>query len=218
MSNDTLAAEKRSETGRRACRRLREQGKIPAVLYGRQQEVVSLCVSQDSMDALLRSDAHVVQLGLDGQEESALIKDVQYDHLGDTVLHVDFTRVSMTEELEVSIQITSKGEAPGLEKGGILEQPLRELTIRCLASNIPSSLVVDISGLEIEDSLRLSDIPLPEGVTTDEDPGLTVFMVTQPREEEEEAEVEGGELDEAAGTEPEVIARGKEDEEAGEEK
>lgn len=215
MSTETLVVEKREATGRQVSNRLRREGRIPAVLYGRKQEVLHLTVSGEDLLKILRQDTQIVELQVGEGKEAAQIKEVQYDAMGDSLLHVDFARISLTEEVEVNVSITHRGTAPGVVAGGTLDQALRELPVKCLPGNVPTVIVVDISGLQLEDSLRIADLVLPEGVRADEDPELVVFHVATPREEEEEEAAEVAA--EGAPAEPEVIGRTREPEEGEEE-
>jgi large subunit ribosomal protein L25 len=211
MSTEALAVEKREVTGRRACARLRQESKIPAVLYGRKQDVLHLTVTEDQLRNVLRHDAQIVELQVDGGKETVLIKEVQYDFLGDRVLHVDFARISLTEEVEVTVTLTPRGECAGVAKGGVLSQLLRDLRVKCLPTNIPVAIPVDVSKMDIDQVLRISDLSLPEGVRSAESSDVVVFQVSPPRAEEEEA------VPEEAPTEPEVIGRVREEAEGEEE-
>jgi len=217
MSTETLVVEKREATGRQVSSRLRREGQVPAVLYGRKQDVVHLTVSQEDLMRVLRQDTQIVELQVGEDREAAQIKEVQYDSLGDALLHVDFTRISLTEEVEVSVSITTRGTSPGMEAGGVLDQTMRELQVKCLPANVPTSIVVDVSGLEMDAILRIADLVLPDGVRTEEDPEQVVLHIAQPREEEEEEEEVAEVAVEGAPAEPEVIGRTREPEEGEEE-
>tara|TARA_B100000949_G_scaffold202633_1_gene191213 strand:- start:262 stop:909 length:648 start_codon:yes stop_codon:yes gene_type:complete len=202
MEEVALAVEKRTETGRRACRHLRNSGMTPANLYGHGGENVAIKANTDLLVEWVRSDAQILSLDLEGQEEIVLIKEVQFDHLGDDVLHVDFTRVAMDEEITVTVSIDTKGRAPGVElDDGVLGQPLRDLEVICLPGNVPNSIIVDISELQLQDSVSVGDLELPEGVRSEVDPLLMVIQVNPPIEEEEEE----GEEDLETPIEPELI-------------
>jgi large subunit ribosomal protein L25 len=205
MSTEALTVERREVTGGRGCARLRQENKIPAVLYGRKQDVLHLTVTEDQLRHVLRHDAQIVELQVDGGKETVLIKEVQYDFLGDRVLHVDFARISLTEEIEVTVTLTPRGDCAGAAKGGVLSQLLRELRVKCLPTNIPAAIPVDVSKLEIDQLLRISDLTLPEGVRSAESSDVVVFQVSPPREEEEAVAPT-----EEAPTEPELIKRERE--------
>lgn len=200
MGMAKLVVEKRVERGRLACRKLRRTGKVPAVLYGRGQEVIPVSVAMGDLRTVLRFETPIVELELDERRENVLIKDVQYDFLGEEVLHVDFTRVSMDEEVQISVPIEARGRPVGLEEGGVMEQTIKELQVNCFPNNIPTSLSLDVSALKIGDSLHVRDLVLPPGVRTEVSPDLVVFLVDRPREEEVAAVTEEKER-----LEPELI-------------
>jgi large subunit ribosomal protein L25 len=204
---ETLKVELRSTLGKRNNRRLRRSGHIPAVLYGHGQDSVSLAVPKSAIEGALRHHSRLVDLA-GAANESALISDIQWDTFGLEVLHVDFTRASADERIEVEVSIELKGQAAGAKEGGIVEQVLREVQIECPAGSIPEKLVLNISNLALGGSLMCKDLSLPEGATllTDEDE-MIVHCVT-PRDEEEGAGI-------GEGAEPELIGRkeGEEEEE-----
>jgi len=200
---EALNVEVRSERGKRESRRLRRDGKIPAILYGHGQESVSLSVSHEQFAAALRHHSRLVELK-GGVSESALIRETQWDTFGTEVLHVDFARVSADERIEVQVSIELRGEAPGLKDGGVIQHLLHEVEIECLATSIPESIQVRIIKLNKGDEITAAQLTLPEGVKLLSDPELVVVQCVEPVEEIE-TEL-GGE-----GAEPEVIGRKAED-------
>jgi large subunit ribosomal protein L25 len=206
-----LSVEKRSETGSTACRGLRSQGRIPGILYGHQEETVPLVLSRDSLEAVLREGLRALDLDLEGRSVRVILKEVQYDPLGESILHVDFARISRDELLSLAVKIHLQGMAKGVKEGGLLVQHLPEVEIQCSADSIPEKLTVRVDSMEVGDTLRLRDIPLPEGVGTSQDPETVVAAVRSGEEEEEAPAEPGEEL-----KEPEVItAREKKEEEEG---
>jgi len=210
-----LAASKRERLGTRYSRRLRRDGQLPAVVYGHQQDPLHITLNASDFVEHLHAGAHLLEVRTDGQTETCLIKDVQYDHLGNEIIHVDLTRIDLHEEVTVSIPLTLRGKdrSPGAKApNSIVEQPIVDLEIRCLAVNIPDHVDVDISAMELGSVLLVKDLKLPEGVTTTHDPEAVVVSIQETREVVEAAL--GGE---AAGAEPEVITerKPKEGEEAG---
>ncbi len=193
-------------------RRLRKQALVPAVLYGRKQGNVLLSLHRDEIEKLIHAHTAIVQVIWDGQSDSTQIRDVQYDALGDHVLHVDFLRISLTELVTVSVPVETHGDAPGVAAGGLLELRLHELEVTCLPTAIPERLRVEVGMLEIADDLRVGQVEFPEGVTPTADADAVVVVVSPPVGEEEEEEEEGL-LGEAA-AEPEVIGRVAGEEEA----
>lgn len=205
-----LSAQTRPHTGRSAVKKLQTQGAVPAVIYGGKEKPQSLQVSRREIQTLLShavGENILVDLEISDQGTTtnrlALIQEVQHNPLGGAVLHVDFHAVSADEKLQASIPIEALGEAAGVKSyGGILEQNIRALEVECLPKDLPEILTVDISNLNIGDSIHVKDIPLPAGVTALADPGLTVFLVAAPTVEEEKPAEE-------APTAPEVIKEKK---------
>jgi len=199
-----------------AAKRMRRDGMIPATLYGGGREARSIAVSPRSLIEILRSDTgqnSILSLKVgDGAEQTALIHEYQVDPVSSRLLHADFKRIAMDVEVEVAVPVEVVGEARGvkLEKG-ILDQVIRELQVRCLPAAIPDNFVVDVTELEIGDSLHVFDIEIPEGVEVLTDGDETLLSVAPPAAEEvvEEEEVEDllGEM-----AEPELIGKGGEEE------
>jgi large subunit ribosomal protein L25 len=201
MAAVTLNAKARPERGTRAARRLRQSGRVPAVLYGHEQENVTLSVPGETIRHIVHQGAKLVDLQGD-VSESALIRQVQWDTLGIEVLHIDLYRVSAGERVEMSVAVVLRGEAPGAKTGGVVEHVLHEVEIECPVTSLPDRLEININHLALGDSIFAREIPLPEGarLLTDEDL-LVVHCV----------EVKGVDLEEVAGApeagEPEVIGR-----------
>jgi large subunit ribosomal protein L25 len=207
----SLVATSRNESGSQATRKLRRKGLVPAVLYGHKEATVHLSLNLDEFTKALRHGARVVDLKTEGgKDEKALIRDLQWDHLGKSLLHVDFARVSLDERIHVTVRLELRGTAPGVNSGGVLDQPLHELEIECLAISIPETIRVNIGELQLGGIIHVKDLTLPEGVTAKEDPDAIVVHVTTPAEEAEPGSIpEGG-----GSAEPEVIGKAKEDEES----
>jgi large subunit ribosomal protein L25 len=210
---DTLKAEPRNTFGKRNNVRLRRAGRLPAVLYGHGEAAVNLTLAADQVEASLRHGAKVVDL--DGAATGkALLQDVQWDTFFHHVLHVDLLRVVAGEKVTVEVPIELKGEAPGAAQGGVIEQVVHSIEIECPLDVLPERLHISIKNLQINGHLTAKDIiDLPAGATvlSDEDE-LIVHCVMPQAEEEAEAAEEGT-------AEPEVISKGKADEEEeGEEK
>lgn len=202
-----LAAQNRSQYGSSVARRLRRGGQVPGVVYGHKEATVAIAVSADELAKAVRVGTHIFDLQLDGKTETTLIKDVQWDPLGHDILHVDFTRISKDERVEVTVSLALRGTAPGITAGGILVQPLHELTLECLATAIPDSIRVNIGTLQKGDVIHVRDLTLPEGVVAKDDPDAVVVQVSEPAVE---AETTGPTAEVA---EPEVIGRPKAEEE-----
>src|SRR5438876_2011799 len=159
-----LVAEMREGRGKQAARRLRRTGKVPAVVYGHKEETLSVALSLEEVEKTIRRGVRVVDLKAGGKEEKALIRDVQWDHLGKELLHVDFTRVAADERIVVTVPIQLRGTAPGVTAGGVLDQPLHALSVECLAISIPESIRVNIGELQIDSAIHVRELVLPAGV------------------------------------------------------
>ncbi|MEM9916408.1 MAG: 50S ribosomal protein L25, partial [Planctomycetota bacterium] len=194
-------AQTRTKLGSRYAIRLREQGQLPAVLYGHKQDPVHVSVDARALNDVLVSGAHVIEVKVDGKAEPCLIKDVQYDYLDTTPVHVDLARVDLNEEVTVELEVVFKGEPAALnEAGAMLSTPHTSVHVSCKASAIPDELVCDISELGLEDSIYVQDLKLPNGVTLAEDAN---FLVAQIAIQQAVADDDGSE--EAGDGEPEVI-------------
>lgn len=202
---EELVVQIREQYGKRRNRRMRKSGAIPAVLYGHGEKTLPLSVAADAFDAVLRHGARMVALS-GGVQESALIREVQWDTWGNEVLHVDFTRVSAHEKVEVSVALELRGEAPGMHDG-IVEQLLHEIDIRCPASEIPEKIEVRVIDLNVGDSISVSELELPTGASLITPPEEVVVHCIEPVEMPEEEE----EAAEAVSGEPEVIGEKEEE-------
>lgn len=207
----TLTAQRRELTGTRPIRRMRAQGLVPGVVYGKAVEPTSVTVKVRDLTNLLHSKSgeHTVvtlRLDEDAWEKPVLVKDVQYDPVDGHVVHVDFQAVVLTERLRVKIPVVLTGEAVGVKQdGGILEHFLREVEIECLPTEIPVSVEVDVSALKIGDALHVRDLTPPKHTTMTSDPAGVIASVQKPKEEKPEEVA-------AAPAEPEVIREKKAEE------
>jgi len=209
-----LTAERRTAIGRSAVRKLKASGSIPAVIYGSKDKPEALQVSKRDINALLSHAAGeniLVELDIAGKSHLALVQEVQHAPVGGAVLHIDFHAVSQDEVIQADVPLEPVGTANGVKNmGGLLEQNLRSLAIECLPRDLPDVLRVDVSALDIGDSIHVREIQLPAGVTTRIQPELTAFSVLAPTVEEEPV---AATAEAAAG--PEVITAKKEEPEAG---
>ncbi len=199
---------KNKGTGSRASRKLRKTGRIPAVIYGHKQAVVP--ISLDAIDArkMITAGTHLAELDLGSETETVLIRDVQWDHLGRELLHVDFARVNKEELIETEVEVEYKGEAAGVAEGGVLEAVVRHLTVKCPAGSIPDSIKVDVSSLTLGQGIHVKELSLPAGVVVEADADQLLVHVVAPTQE---VEPEAG----AAGeTQPEVIKPERKDKDA----
>lgn len=201
-----LAASVRDQKGTRAVERLRRQGRVPGVIYGHEQETVSLAVGAEELAAVVRHGVRVVDVEYNGKAEKALIRELQWDTFGQEILHFDLTRVSAGERIEIQVPIELRGTPRGVKEGGVVEQALHELSIECPATEVPSEIRLTVNDLGLGESLHVSDLSLPPGVKALAEPEAMVVQVTAPVEEEEE-------VPEGATAEPELIRREEEGEE-----
>ncbi len=176
----------RSQLGSQKMKDLRKQGLIPAVVYGGDVQPINVQVARTNFERIMRSHEgesvifhiHVKDGDKDVVDFPALMKDLQRDPVSDVVTHLDLQRISLDKEIAIRIPIIAKGEAVGLKKpGATLEHLMRELEVICLPKNIPNNIEVDVSKLDIHDSVHLSDIKLPEGVRTKVDPSAVIVAV-----------------------------------------
>jgi large subunit ribosomal protein L25 len=181
---DILHVEKREKKGSAHSRRLRATGKIAAVLYGHGEPNVNLSVPVSEVDLLLRHHGRTVQLA-GGADGHALVKSVQWDGMGVEVLHLDFYRVSLDEDVEISVGVILKGDPPGLSSNGVMNHAMYEVMIRCKAGAIPESLSLSVSDLQIGQQKLASDIILPEGATLLTPKDAVVVSIELRKEQEE---------------------------------
>lgn len=199
---EVLNVERRTKVGKRNGRRLRASGMVPAVLYGHKQETIALSVQAEQLEAAIRHGVRFVRL--DGAvAENALIREVQWDTWGAHILHVDFTRVSMHERVQVRLPLELRGEAPGTKEGGVVEQLVHEIEVECEATQVSDRVELSINRLELGQSIMAAEVPLPPGARLLSDPAeVIVHCVVRSAEVEEQLETPA-----EKGEEPEVISR-----------
>jgi len=203
-----VSVKERNEKGSRANKRLRDQGFLPGVIYGHKEAVVAITLPKKEVVNHITHGAHLFDLAIGGKNEKVLIKEVQYDHLGLEVIHVDFTRVSLDEKVEVTVPLELKGTPKGEEDGGVLQQIVAELQVECLVTDIPDAIRHNVSDMAKDSVLHIKDLKLPPGVRVLQDEDLIVATVKEIVEETAETETAEG------SAEPEVIGKGKEEEAA----
>jgi len=217
MAEVTLEVARREQAGKGIAKKLRQEGKVPAVVYGGHREPVAIAVDRKAVTDLIQKSDHGVRsifllkmAGTD-QQRHAMIKDIQINPLTRKMEHIDFVRVLMDEVIRTTVPVHVTGSAPGVKEGGMLDTQIRELHVECLPNAIPDSIDVDISGLGMHEFIHVSDLKIPEGVKVLDDAERVVVGVTHLRAVEEPvaAVAEAG----AVPAEPEVIARGKKVEE-----
>ena len=220
-----LTVTSRERLGTRETKRLRREGQIPGVLYGRGTPIAFSVPERELRRALTGSAGlhSILDVQVDGGEKAhaSILKEYQVDPIRGHMTHVDLQEVRLDRPItaSVSVRLTGGDTAPGVKEGGVLSQPLREVSIEALPLEVPEHVDVDVSQLGIGDSLRVSDVSVPEGVKLLDDPETVVATVTAPMraEVEEEAEAAEGEVPEGeaaegaaeASAEPEAEAAGE---------
>jgi large subunit ribosomal protein L25 len=160
----SLQAEPREQTGSKAAAAVRRKGRIPAIVYGHKQEPVAISLDTHDFVEGLRHGHRLLDVAIGGNAEKMIIKDLQYDHLGRSILHADLIRVDVTERIKVDVPLELKGVPKGTQEGGVLESHMDHLEVECLAIDIPESIVVSVKDLDVGQSIYVRDVKLPEGV------------------------------------------------------
>jgi large subunit ribosomal protein L25 len=215
MEKISIQAERREGAGKGSARTLRRNGKVPAVLY-RAGQAQSIQLSRKELSKLINTVAgEQVMVDLhfaDGEKKLAILKDFQVDPIRGELLHTDFFEVSLTETVRVSVHVATSGESIGVKRdGGILQYPTREIMIECLPDKIPGKVEVDISKLEVGQAMHVSDLKLDEDIKILTDPHEVIVNVVA--QAVEAAVAPAAEVVETAAAEPEVIKKGKKEEE-----
>ncbi|HEV8660416.1 MAG TPA: 50S ribosomal protein L25 [Thermoanaerobaculia bacterium] len=214
MAEVTLEVSRREGTGKEIAKKLRRQGQVPAVVYGGHREPVAIVVDRKAVADLVQKSDHGIRsiflLKMSGtdQQRHAMIKDIQIDPISRKMIHIDFVRVMMDENVRLTVPVHLNGTSIGVKEGGILDWQVRDLHIECLPNAIPDSIEVNIEEIGMHQYLRISDVKVPDGVRVLDDPERVVVGVTHARAEiveEVAAPVEEG----AVPVEPEVIKKGK---------
>lgn len=208
MAHETpiIKVELRDRTGTTYARRLRKNGRLPATIYSKGIDPVSVSVDEKEIITHLQGGSHVMELDNgDGKPATVLVKDLQFGYLGDNLIHLDFARVNLQQVVTITMTLDISGKpAKASETGAVIEIPRPEIEIECMVKDIPSSIAVDLS--TVEDVFTIGDLVLPEGVRAILDPDRHIAHVTIVQEEVDEpaeAVIEGEEGEEAT---PEVIS------------
>ena len=210
-----ITAKRRSETGKGAARRIRATGQIPAVLYGKDQDPIALTVDAQEAGHLFHSisvENTIVNVKIEDEAEEleTLVREIQMHPFRPDIVHVDFYRIQRGVAIEVDVPVNYVGTPEGVKHGGVLDVILHELRVKCLPSKIPEIIEVDVSGLEIGDSIHASEIEVDEDVQLLTDPIRTLCLVAVPKVEIVEEEEEEEELEEGVEVEGEEGAEGAE--------
>lgn len=210
MAEVTLEVSRREQTGKEVAKKLRRDGKVPAVVYGGHKEPVAITVDRKAVSELVQKSEHgvrsvfLLKMAGSDQQRHAMIKEITIDPISRRMRHIDFVRVVMDELIKVTVPVHIKGIAIGVKEGGLLDFQVREIHIECLPTAIPDSIEVDVTPLGAHEYYRVKDLKLPEGARGLDDPERVVVGVTIARAEV--AEVPAAEA--VAVAEPEVIKKG----------
>lgn len=208
MAEITLEVSRREETGKEIAKKLRRDGKVPAVVYGGHKEPVAITVDRKSVSELIQKSEHgirsvfLLKMAGTDQQRHAMIKEVTINPMSRKLEHIDFVRVVMDEKIKVTVPVHITGTAIGVKEGGILDWQVREVHIETLPTSIPDAIDVDVTSLNGHEYLRVKDLKLPEGARILDDAERVVVGVTHARAEVADAAAE-------AVAEPEVIKKGK---------
>ncbi len=203
IANTGLTAKRRSETGKGAARKIRAMGKVPAVIYGKDQEPIALTVDAKEAYQLFHSisvENTIVNVQVDDDDEvlETLVREIQMHPFRPDIVHVDFYCIQRGVAMEVDVPIKYVGTPEGVKLGGVLEVILHELRVKCIPSRFPESFEIDVSALDVGDSIHARDIEMEDEVELLTDPIRTLCLVAIPKEEvveeEEDLELEEGEL------------------------
>ena len=212
MEKILVAADKRNESGKGSARTLRRAGIIPAVVYS-EGNSTPIQINTKIMTKLLFTGAAehaLITVALDGSDHPVIIKDFQLDPVSDELLHIDFKEVSLKEKLTVTVALSIVKQPIGVKLGGILQKVLREIEVECLPTNIPDTIEIDASHIDVGGNLHVSDLTVGEGIKILTDPKGVILSVKAPVVEAEPTEEEAA----AAAAEPEVLSgKGKDEEE-----
>lgn len=188
MAEVTLKAIRRDDTGKGSARRARAAGRVPAIVYGQGMDPVAIEVDRREFVTALHTDAGMnvlLKITVDGSETTALTRELQTDPVKGTLLHADFVQVDLAREVEVEVPVHLVGEAPGVKEGGVLENPLFTVHVRCLPTDVPEAIDADVSGLQIGDALRVSELAEGRAFQVLNDPRSVVATVAAPISEEQ---------------------------------
>jgi large subunit ribosomal protein L25 len=216
MEKVIIEANERKTINKRSRNILRNEGRVPGVLYGSRMEPIPIDVTRLVINPLVfTAKTNLISLKLNGHDEyECVIKDVQFDPVTDEVLHFDLIGLTRGEKIQLEVPLKLLGNAVGVKEGGLLQESMHKLSIECLPKDIPQSLELDVTELNIGDSIHVSDLNF-ENITILNPEDTIVVSVVLPKVEKEVEAVEEGEefAEEEGATEPEVIGKGKESEE-----
>jgi large subunit ribosomal protein L25 len=210
MSDLELQAQIRTKAGKAEARRLRSQGQVPCILYGVKDESLKIAVNQRELTKILSGSHALINLVVDGKSQSSVVREIQYHPVKGSITHVDWLRVQADKEITVSVPIKFVGTAAGAKSGGMFQESKGELEITCLPKNMPETIEIDISKLEVGDSIHIRDLRF-DTFTIRDDADATICAIVLPKKVVEVA-AEAEEITEEQEAEPEVISRAKPEE------
>ena len=218
MDKVSIVVQPRDVTGSRAARRLRKAGLIPGVLYGHGNEATTFAVDPHALRAALSTGAGthaVLAVTVEGHKRAhnAIVKDMELDPVKSTLRHLDLQEIRLDETIETTVAVSFEGEAKGVKAGGMLDESTREVTVRGLVTAIPEHLALDISEMDVNDTAKVGDLVVPEGLEIVDDPEQVLCSVLPPRKIEEEGEEAAAEAEEGAPeAQPEIVGKGDKEE------
>ncbi len=214
-----LNAEIRDKSGKGYSRRLRSQGMVPAVLYGQDIENLTLTVNAKDLKKIIKNHGRnvLINLKVNDNENTVMLREIQKSIIKDDIIHADFFKISLKEKIEVTVPIVLLGDAVGIKDGGILQNQLRELSVKVLPTEIPDTIEIDISNLEFGEAVAVKDVEVAPEIELLNDPDEIIASVIAPMEEEEEKAVLEEEGVEAEAAEAEETKEADADEEEKEE-
>jgi large subunit ribosomal protein L25 len=210
MAELTLEVSRREKTGKEIAKKLRAQGKIPAIVYGGHRDPVPVSVDLKTVSELVKKSEHgvrsifLLEMAGSDQKRHAMIKDITINPISRKMIHIDFVRVMMDEKVKTVVPVRLTGTPKGVKEGGLLDWQVREVHIECLPGLIPDTIEMDVSGVEFNHFVRIGDLKAPEGVRILDDLDRVLASVHGHKAEEEVAP-----STEQAGVEPEVVKKGK---------
>lgn len=201
-----LKAEVREHIGSKAVRKIRQLGKIPAIVYGHKQEPIAISLDAHDFVEGLHHGHRLMDIQVGRKKEKMIVKELQYDYLGKNIIHIDLMRVNVSEMIKVTVPIELKGTAAGMHEGGIIEEHVDHLEIECKATDIPEMIIVSVKDVHVGGALHAGDIELPSGLKLISSPEtllVTCHLVAAAKTTEE--------MEEEMPTAPEVIGEVKEE-------
>ena len=210
-----LTATIRENTGSKAAAKERQQGRIPAIVYGHKKEPVAISLDAHNLTEGLHHGHRLMDVKIGRKTQKVLVKDLQYDYLGRDIIHADLIRIDITETIKITVPIELKGTAKGAQEGGVITEHTDHLGIECLAANIPESIVVTVTDMDVGDTMHARDVELPPGAKLSSSPDILLITCSLVAAAKSAEELE----EEEEAVAPEVISEAKDEEaEAADEK